>query len=265
MLLRNVFTRSLFDARRSLPGWTAAIVVVASMYSAFWPSVRSPEMAEALAAYPQGVLEAFNYGDLGTAQGYLGGSVYGLLVPLLTAVFMIAAGARAVAGDENAGTLDLVLAHPVSRRALALQRYAGVVTGMLLVAVMLFLALLVFRAPMQLDTISVGGLFAMNLQLALFGAFLGALAFAIGAATGSRALALGGTAGVAVLAYLANSVFPQVEALSWTRGLSPFHWYLADNPLRTGVPVSGALLLLGTTLALIATGTLLFERRDITT
>lgn len=265
MLLRNVFTRTLWDTRRSLPGWTAAIVAVALMYAAFWPTIRSPEMAEALAAYPQDLLAAFNYNDLTSAAGYLGSAVYGLLVPLLTAVFMIAAGARAVAGDENAGTLDLVLAHPVSRRSLALQRCAGMLVSMAAVAAALLVALLVLRAPMQLDTISVGGLAAMNLQLALFGAFVGAVAFAVGAATGSRALALGCGAALTVLAYLANSVFPQVASLAWTRDLSPFHWYLGGEPLRNGVPVTGALLLVAATAACIAAGTLLFERRDITT
>ena len=45
MLLRNVFTKSIWDARRSLPGWTVAIAGVGLMYAAFWPTMRSPEMA----------------------------------------------------------------------------------------------------------------------------------------------------------------------------------------------------------------------------
>jgi ABC-2 type transport system permease protein len=61
----------------------------------------------------------------------------------------------------------------------------------------------------------------MNLHLLLFGACFGTLAYAIGAATGTKAVRLGASAGVAVLAYLANSVFPQVDALRWTRDASP--------------------------------------------
>ncbi len=263
MLLRNVFTKSIWDARRSLPGWAVAIVAVAVMYAAFWPTVRSPDMAKALAAYPQDLLEAFNYTELTTAQGYLGSAVYGLLVPLLTAIFMIATGVRSVAGEENAGTLDLVLAHPVSRRTLALQRFAGALAGMAVVAAALFVTLTALRVPMQLDEISVGGLLAMNVHLALFGACFGALAFAIGAATGSKATALGATAGIAVVAYLANSVFPQVESLGWTRNLSPFHWYLGGEPLTNGVQAGGALALVAVTAVLVAAGTVLFDRRDI--
>jgi ABC-2 type transport system permease protein len=263
MLLRDVYTKALWDARRSLPGWTLAIAAVALMYAAFWPTVNSPEMAGALAAYPQDVLAAFNAGDMGTAQGYLSGAVYGLLVPLLVAIFMIAAGARSVAGDEEAGTLELVLAHPVSRRGLALRRLGAVLTGMALVALVLFALMVAVRAPFGLDAVTVSGFLAINAQLALFGCLNGALAFAVGAATGRRAVALGVSAGAAVLAYLANSVFPQVAALGWTRTGSPFHWYLGGDPLTNGLQWSGVLALAGTTAILAAVGTVLFTRRDI--
>ena len=263
MLLHSVFGKSIWDARRTLPGWTVAIVAVGLMYAAFWPSMRSPEMAEAFAAYPQDVLAAFNSGNLTTPQGYLGGAVYGLLVPLLMAVFAIAWGARSVAGDEQAGTLDLVLAHPVSRRSLALQRFAGMLLGITVVSLVLFAAMLALRGPFELDAVAVSGFVAIHLQLALFGAFFGALAFAAGAATGSKAIALGTSAGTAVVTYLANSVFPQVDALAWTRDLSPFHWYLGGDPLTGGVQPGGVAALVAGTVILVAAGTARFTRRDL--
>jgi ABC-2 type transport system permease protein len=263
VLLHNVFGKSIWDARRSLPGWTVAIVAVGLMYAAFWPTMRTPEMAEAFAAYPQDVLAAFNSADLATPQGYLGGAVYGLLVPLLVAIFAISWGARGIAGDEEAGTLDLVLAHPTSRRSLALQRFGALALGVVVVGAVLFAAMLALRGPFQLDEVAVSGLGAIHLHLVLFGAFFGALAFAVGAATGSRATALGTSAVVAVLGYLANSVFPQVEALAWTRDISPFHWYLGGDPLTAGVQPAGAATLAVATVLLVAAGTVRFARRDL--
>jgi beta-exotoxin I transport system permease protein len=263
MLLRNVFTKSLWDARRSLLGWTLAIVAVGAMYAAFWPSMQSPEMAKAMEAYPRGVLEALNYDDLTTAAGYLGGSVYGLLVPLLVAVFTIGAGTRAVAGDEEAGTLDLVLAHPVSRTQLALQRFAGLVVSVAAVALGLWLVMLALTGPVGFDGVTAGEFAAANLQLAAFGICFGALAFAVGAATGRKGLTLGLSAGIAVLAYLANGVIPMADGLEWTRSLSPFHWYLGGDPLSRGLDAGGTLLLLGVAAALVAIGTVVFERRDV--
>jgi hypothetical protein len=58
-----------------------------------------------------------------TPAGYLQGTLFALLGPLLLVMMAVTTGARAIAGDEEAGTLDLVLAqpgqpHPPGRRAL---------------------------------------------------------------------------------------------------------------------------------------------------
>jgi ABC-2 type transport system permease protein len=262
-MLRDVFTKTLWDTRRSLLGWAVAISAVGLMYAAFWPTVNTPDMQQALQNYPDGLLEAFNYDDLTSPAGYLGSSVYGLLVPLLVAVFAIAAGTRAVAGDEEAGTLDLLLAHPVSRTKVALRRYTALVAGLALVGVVLWLAMLAIAGPAELEGVTAGELAAATTQLVLLGACLGGLAFAVGATTGSKALAIAVSAGLTVLAYLANGVFPQVEGLAWTRDLSPWHWYLGGEPLKHGLQAGDALLLLAVTLVLVAAGTWRFNRRDV--
>jgi ABC-2 type transport system permease protein len=233
------------------------------MYAAFWPTVNTPQMQQAMRNYPEGVLEAFNYNDLTSPAGYLGSSVYGLLIPLLVTVLAIAWGTRAVAGDEEAGTLDLLLAHPVGRTRVALQRFAALGAALAVVGVVLWLAMLAIAGPAELEGITAAEFAAATAQLALFGACFGALAFAVGAATGRKALALGASAGVAVLAYLANGVFPQVEGLQWTRDLSPWHWYLGGEPLKNGLQAGDALLLLAVTAVLVVAGTWRFNRRDV--
>ena len=237
--------------------------MVAVLYAAFWPTVNTPQMQDALRNYPEGVLEAFNYNDLTSPAGYLGSSVYGLLIPLLVAVFAIAYGTRAVAGDEEAGTLELLLAHPVSRTQLALQRFAALTTALALVGVVLWLGMVAIAGPAELADITAAEFAAAATQLVLFGACLGALAFAVGAATGRKALTLGISAGVAVPAYLANGVFPQVQGLEWTRDLSPWHWYLGGEPLKNGLQTSDALLLLAVTVVLVTAGSWAFNRRDV--
>lgn len=262
-MLRNVFSKTLWDARRSLVGWALAIAAVGAMYAAFWPTMNTPEMQQAMRSYPSAILEAINYDDLTSPAGYLGSTVYGLLAPLLVAVFAIASGTRAVAGDEEAGTLDLLLAHPVSRTRVALQRFAALLSALVLVGVVLWLAMLAISGPAELAGITAARFAAASLQLALFGACVGALAFATGAATGRKALALAVSAGVVVVAYLASGVFPQVEGLAWTRDVSPWDWYAGGDPLKNGVQVGDSLLLLGAAVVLVAAGTWAFNRRDL--
>src|SRR6266511_1070057 len=72
--------------------------------------------------YPE-ALKAFVGGelDLASGPGYLDGELFSLMIPLLLLLYTIAAGARAIAGEEEAGTLDLLLSHPISRTRLTLE------------------------------------------------------------------------------------------------------------------------------------------------
>lgn len=262
-MLRNTLTKWLWDARRSLLGWTIAVVVLGAGYAAFWPTIDSPGMRDALENYPEALLEALNYTDIATPDGYLTATVYGLVVAILLVVYGVGAGARAIAGDEEAGTLDLVLAHPVSRSRVALQRYVALVAAIVLFNLVLFLSLLAIAGPVRLEGITLGEYAAMHTHLVLFSALFAAVSYGVGASTGSRAAAISAGAAVGFVGYLANGVLPQVNGLEWTRNLSPFHWLTGGIPLRNGLQAGNLLIMLGLIVVLVVLGTWRFERRDV--
>lgn len=86
----------------------------------------------------------------------------------------------------------------------------------------------------------------------------------VGAWAGRRSLVLAVTATIGAATYIANSFLAQVEALAWTRRLSPFHWYGAGEPLRNGIQLADAGVLLAISLVLLTAGAVAFNRRDIT-
>lgn len=262
-MLRDPFTKWLWDGRRWLLGWIGAIAAVGGMYAAFWPSFDNPEILEFLEQYPEAIMEALNYTDIATAAGYLNATVYGLIVATLSIVFALSAGARIVAGDEEQGTLDLVLAHPVSRTRLALSRFAGLVVGAVGISMGLLLVILAISGVADLSGIPAGNLAAMHLQLVLFAVFFGSLSYAIGSATGRRGWALGIGAGVAVFAFAANGILPQVGGLEWTEAFSAYHWLNGGKPLDNGLQVWDSLLMLGLSAVLVSAGTWGFTRRDV--
>ena len=49
------------------------------------------------------------------------------MLPLLLLVFAIGLGARAIAGSEQEGTLELLLSNPVTRRTVVAERYLAMV------------------------------------------------------------------------------------------------------------------------------------------
>ena len=99
----SVYSKWLWDSRRSLLGWTIAIVVVGCGYAAFWPTMNDPMFTELIENYPSGLLEAINYTSITTPAGYLSATVYGLVVAVLMTVFAIAAGTRIIAGMNSRG------------------------------------------------------------------------------------------------------------------------------------------------------------------
>ncbi len=263
MLLRSVFGKTLRDARRSILGWIVAITAVGAFYAAFFPTVNTPEMAQALEAYPEGLLDAIGFTDITSAAGYVGSTTFGILGPILTLIFAAVLAGGAIAGDEEDGRLDLVLAHPVSRWSVLVQRFGAIVVAMVAAGIVLAIALIAISGPAQIDDISAANFFAAGFQLALLGIVFSALAMGIGAATGRRVAVNAAIAIVGIGGYLANTLAPTVEGIEWLQSLSPFFYALGGAPLRNGLQVGDAVVLIVASVVLVAIGGYLFDRRDI--
>jgi ABC-2 type transport system permease protein len=95
------------------------------------------------------------------------------------------------------------------------------------------------------------------------GLLFGSLAILVGGITGRRGLAISVSAAVVVIAYLANGLAPQVDALAWMQNVSPFHWADGTNTLRDGINPVDTLLLGGVAAVLVAVAAFAFNRRDV--
>ena len=100
-------------------------------------------------------------------------------------MFAIGAGARAIAGEEEEGTLDLLLSTPIRRRQLLIDKIGAMVVTASALALVLFMTLWLVGPPFDL-TVPAADLFEACLMLLLLGLSFGAIALAIGCATGRR-------------------------------------------------------------------------------
>lgn len=262
-MLRNVFTKTLWDQRRGILIWAFAIAAVGVTYAAFYPSINSPEMAAALEAYPQGLLDALGFTDITSPAGYLGSTTYGILGPILMIIFAASLGTRAIAGEEEAGRLDVLLAHPVERWQVVVQRAGALLVAVALAGLVVFAAMVAIRGVAGLEGVSVENLAAASVQLVLLALLFGCLALATGAVTGSRGITWGVVAVVAVLTYFANTLGPSVDAIAWTQDLSPFFYFSGGRPLAEGWQLGDAAILAVVSLVLLAIAVAGFGRRDV--
>ncbi len=262
-MLRSVFTKFLRDHRRSVVGWSITVAAVGVLYASFYPSMNNPDMAAALEAFPQGLIEALGMADIVSPAGYLGSTTYGILGPVLMIIYAGMLGVRAIAGDEEDGRLDVLLAHPVARSSLVLQRAAALCVAVMAAGLVLFAAMVVVSGPAQFEDLGASNLAAATIQLVLLGLVFGALALAAGGVTGRPAITTAVVGSVAVLSYVANSLGRAVDGLGWARDLSAFRYYSDGEPLRNGLQVGDSLVLAVGAIVLVIVARVGVRRRDV--
>lgn len=265
-MLASVTAKTLRDARRAMLWWSAGLVLLVVVMSASYPAVRDNEdMSDLIEQYPDALKELFAFGgvmDYSTGAGFLGSELFSLMVPLLLIIATVAAGATAIAGEEEKGTLDLLLSYPLSRRRLVVEKLVALTAELAVLLVVLWIALVVGSRLASMD-VSAGNLAAATVGAGLIGLDFGFLALLIGAALGRRGVAVGGAAAAAVAAYLVNSLTPLLEVLEPAQRISPFYHYSTSDPLRQGLDPGSTAVLVAIALIAAALALPALDRRDL--
>ena len=264
--MSGLVSKAVREHRRGVVAWSIGVGAVVAMYAAFYPSIKSS--AADLQAYMDSLPEAIRTivapDDYTSPVGYLESEFFNTMGPLVVLIFAIGAGARAIAGEEGAGTLDLLLSAPVRRRQVLASKATAIVASAFALAAVAAVAIVVLGPPFDLS-VPVGAVLAACVMLALLGLAFGGVAFAIGAATGRRTLANAVAGGLAVFAFIVNAVGPTVDWMGPLRPLSPFRWYQDPDVLSGGMRPTNVLVLSGIALVTYAIAHLAFERRDLST
>ena len=265
-MLRNTWTKTLRDQRRSLLAWSIALVLLVGMYAGFYPSFHgSSSYTDLINQMPKALRDLFTSGvggDLSSGPGYIYMEMLSFMAPTLILIYAIGASAQAIAGEEERHTLDLLLATRLTRTRLLLQKALAVGVGICLLASAMGVAIVAFGAAtgMGLSTANVA---ASMVHLSLLAMVFSGVGLLTGAATGRVALARGVPAAGAVVAYLVNGFGVSVSWLQPVRRFSPFYQYVAGDPIRHGLSALNVTVAICTVLVLVACANRLFGRRDI--
>jgi len=264
-MLRSVFLKTLRDQRRALLWWVIGLLALAAYLAVLYPSIaNTPSYNQMLQAWPKEIVASVmgEFPDYSTPEGYMNSTTFFMMVPLLFIAYAVGLGANAVAGEEEHGTLDLLLANPLPRWRVVLDKFVATAVLTLALGVALWLGLAVGAAAVDMD-LHVGRLAAVTLSAVLLGLAFGALALAVGAGTGKRGLSTALASVVGVVAYLLNSLAPVVTGLEPYQKLSLLYYYIGADPLRNGLNVGHAAVLAGVTAVLLVVAILTFQRRDV--
>ena len=194
-------------------------------------------------------------------EGFLNAEFFSW-IPALYIIAGVIAATAVVAGEEGAGTLDLLLAQPVRRWQLLAARGAGIVAGVTLAALAALPGFAIAKLWVDFDLgmwrITEATLFTLPL-IWVFVAF----GLWMGAALPTRGAAGAASTGAIVVTYFLNVFGATVDWLQPLQNLSPFHWSDAAPVLVHGFDWARAGAMLALTAVFAGLALWSFERRDI--
>ena len=127
---------------------------------------------------PEGVANLLGGADYGTITGWMRSEIGAVYGPLVVAASAITAAVASTAGEEEAGILAVVLAHPVERGRLVLDKAAATAIVVVIVGLGTWIGL-VLGVLAAGGGISVADVTALVVHLVGFGLAVGALVLAL--------------------------------------------------------------------------------------
>jgi ABC-2 type transport system permease protein len=261
----ELLAESVRERHRSIGWWMLGIAALIAINIAFYPSIKdSSGLADYSKQLPDTLRALFAGGetDLVSPVGYLNSQIFALMGPMVLLIFTIVAGSGVLAGEEEKGTLDLLLAQPLSRTSLVLQQFGALAAMVAMLGAGLLATTWVGCLIVDLD-IAFGALLDATVAVALLSLLFGTLALAVGAMVPGRGRAAALAGGLAVASWILDGLGRAVDSLGPWRPLSPYYQAIGTNPLANGAPGWRWLLIAALTLALLGLAVAGLRRRDV--
>lgn len=255
----------IVSRRNAIAGWGLGLVLFAAMYLGIYPEmvdqIQLMDLSDISFYQAMGV-------EMGTFEAYVGSSVI-QFAAIILAIYALLSGTGALAGEEDAGTLELLVVAPIPRwqivamKALAL---AVVLLAILLIAGAGSVA--TFNAiETQVETDVTGGdIFVAVLSIWPIVFTFAMISLFLGATLPTRRAAALTVTVLFIASYFGKGLLGMVDSLESLRPLS-LHYYFDTSSalLREGVRPGDAGVLLAVSVLFLGLAVLSFQRRDVTT
>ena len=224
----------LTSRRRSLTAYTLGTAIYALIVVAIYPAFKDSTGLDKLITNDPTAAALFGVtGRITAPDGWLNANLYANFIPLIMLLLTVGYGAAALAGQDEDGTLCLLVALPTRRSTIVAQKTAAMALQAAVVAAALTLCVLIGRS---FDlTVSVPTNLTMSVAVLLLGLDFGVIAMSIGALTGNRGAAIGVATAAAAASYLISSLAATVAWIRPARYASLFYWTVANNQINHGL------------------------------
>jgi ABC-2 type transport system permease protein len=263
MWFTNIYLKTLREVRIAIVGWGVGIGLLLLAVLAAVPSLIATPAAKASLTDLAGSFAWLAEPVAITTPGGYATWKYGPTI-LILALWPLLACSRLLRGEEERGSLDVLLALPYRRGRVALEKLAAVWSALLLMGLIIALLALAGGKAARAD-FGPGDALLFSLNLVLICGFFGSLALLLSQFARERRIASGLTGGLLVVFIVLDMVHRVIPDTDWISRLSPVYYYNLSKPLIPSFGVNpGALLgLLALNVLVSCAAVWLFVRRDI--
>lgn len=261
----NLFKHELISRWMMILIWGIGLTLWGSMYISIYP-----EISEQVSAFADmEIMKIFGMDDIATMEGWIA-SILIQIMPLILGIYVIMMATGTLAGEEEDGTLELVVAMPLKRWQVVTMKTLSLLLVTFLILVILgagsglVLIIVVNTADLTIDMTAMqlfmGLLATYPFQVALFG-----MSLFLGAFMPNRRLAMIVMFIFYLASYVANSAGGMAESVAWMESISLFHYVNTTSSIFTDGPaVSDTLTLLTIAVVFFALTLWSFQGRNIT-
>jgi len=258
--------RATLHQRRTATFWYAVGLATYSIFIVwYYPTMQKIDISAYMEQFPKELVAFFagSMTELTTFGGYLATEYLGFIWVLIIAAAGITFATKCLSSEVDAGTMELLLSQPISRRVL-------VTTRAVALALFLVVQLLATTVPIYLTALAVDvTVDAGNLAILTGGGFLIALAisgvaFLLSSASresGRPAAILGGLLGVMWVVHFMATSAEWAEALEVVNLFK--YWRPAELIEQGTMPVEAWWVLAAVAALSIFASVLVFARRDV--
>jgi len=264
--MRPIIRWALWERRWSSVFWTLGIAVYIAINTLVYSSLKgqAQTLNHVLKNLSPTTRSLFSdSSDLLSPVGYLASKLYYLILPLLFTMLAVNLANGLLAREEENGTLELLLARPISRSRLLLAKLTAALLVLLGVGSITMLVTIATAAHAGFG-IAVLHIIAVTLVMLLLVLLFSSVCWLL---IGFGRFGRRASTGITILIALASYLFTSLEGTAqWLRGPAkflPYHYYRPSDILRGNYHWSYIAGLGIATLVLMSLAFVGFRRRDI--
>ncbi len=264
----TLLLRILKDRKISITVFCLGSMLFMWMYVAMWPSFQSQaeDFTKIMENYPEELMKAMNIKEMSmnTIESFLALENFSIVWPLFIIFLTISFATFCISTDIEKGSIEIILAQPISRTKIFIGRYLAGLIFILLFTTFSILSIFIF-APLHGVDYQPGNHISIFLLSFMFGWALYSIAFLCSSIFSERSKSLMLSGSIVFLMYILNLIANLKDNLSYLKYLSFFYYYSYYDAIVYNSLNMSSFIAFGVTVILCSSAAVIwFNRRDIT-